>query len=440
MLEEESREFQRSTIMADHAQSPEELPVSENPVRATNQLPLQQMHYSGEINGLQAEMQLDLNYENKLEKAIEAVFTFPLPSKAVVLGVEMQIGDKVVEAELRKRSAAKKEYDDALAHGDSASLAEQEREDVFTMSVGGIQPGEKASVRIKYQQSVDWQNSGGRFRIPLAVAPAFVPGLPVGESRGKGWSPDTDLVPDASRLTPLLTDQVNYSASVDIRLRPGFEAKVSCPSHPVLLSSQELANGEEQHITLENLRPDRDIIVNYQTRERRPTLKADRSTWESPQGNREDFMLLQLTPPLEQQSKDRDVILCLDCSGSMSGAGIEGLKKVVEKSLERFLDEHAGSNIRVGIVAFSNDSRTLVPLSPIGEAHRSAIAELRASGGTEAGKALDHCMKQFGEGVVEENGQYSWFQMVKRTVEISVPLRECGFIRWALGLQSVMNF
>ena len=358
-------------------------------------LPLEKMHYQGRIEGLQADLTLDLQYANKLEKPVEAIFTFPLPSQALVLGVEMKIGERIVEAELKKRAQAEREYDSAVADGHSAALAEQERSDIFTMSVGGIQPGEQASVKIKYQQPVDWQNSGGRFRLPLVVAPAFIPGAPVNVRDRRGWSPDTDAVPDASRLTPRLADQVNYSASMDIKLTPGFAAKIACPSHPLLLGSQELDAGGSAELHLENVRADRDVVVTYQTESRVPTLKVDRSAWTNSCSQREEYMLLQLAPALEQKPRPRDVIFCLDCSGSMEGAGIEGLKRVMEKTIDQLIEDSKKTEVRVGIVKFSNNATRLANLSPVSEKHKQTLEQLEADGGTEAGPALDYCMKQF---------------------------------------------
>ena len=67
---------------------------------------------------------------------------------------------------------------------------------------GGVEPGEKISVHVRYHHPVDWQNGGGRLTVPLVVAPHFVHGDPLAVSKGRGFSPDTDQVPDASLITP----------------------------------------------------------------------------------------------------------------------------------------------------------------------------------------------------------------------------------------------
>ncbi len=74
---------------------------------------------------------------------------FPLPDRAAVTGMTMTADDRVVEAELQERGQARQAYDQAIAAGQRASIAEEERPDVFTMRVGNILPGERVSVALR---------------------------------------------------------------------------------------------------------------------------------------------------------------------------------------------------------------------------------------------------------------------------------------------------
>lgn len=231
------------------------------------------------------------------------------------------------------------------------------------------------------------QASGGRLRIPLVVAPRFIPGTPVGK-QGGGWSPDTDLVPDASRITPTVATEVGYTASVEIDLAPGFPAKVESPTHGELLAPFNLPEGGSRTIRLERLRPDRDVILTYATVAVLPTVRADRTSFRSPTGGVEEFLLLQFTPGAGQEpTTPLDVVLCLDRSGSMAGPKIEGLRVVARKVLDRLAGTHRP--VHVGIVAFNDRPTVLVPLSLIGEQHRTAIGNVQDDGGTQLGAALD---------------------------------------------------
>ena len=79
---------------------------------------------------------------------LEATYIFPLPDRAAVTALRMTADDRVVEARAA-RSAARRgqEYDQAIAAGQRAAIAEEERPDVFTMRVGNILPGERVTRR-----------------------------------------------------------------------------------------------------------------------------------------------------------------------------------------------------------------------------------------------------------------------------------------------------
>jgi Ca-activated chloride channel family protein len=55
--------------------------------------------------------------------------------------MRMTAADRTVVAELKERSAARQAADQAISAGQRASIAEEERPDVFTMRVGNILPG-----------------------------------------------------------------------------------------------------------------------------------------------------------------------------------------------------------------------------------------------------------------------------------------------------------
>jgi len=74
---------------------------------------------------------------------------------------------------------------------------------VFTMRVGNLLAGERVTVRLVMTGPLPWDEGEATFRFPLVVAPRYIPGAPLeGEPVGSGTEPDTDAVPDASRITP----------------------------------------------------------------------------------------------------------------------------------------------------------------------------------------------------------------------------------------------
>ena len=375
-------------------------------------IPLRSMAFYAKITGLQQEVVVTQAYGNALDHPVEAVYVFPLPSEAAVLGVEMQIGARRIVSELRRREDAAREYGQARDAGHHAALLEQERPNIFTMSVAGIEPGEAISVTVRYLAPIAWQDGGGRLSIPLVVAPRFIPGAPADKPQGAGWAPDTDVVPDASRITPKIAEQVPYVASAEIALDAGFPCHVESYSHGAMFAACDLASGEARVFKLENLRPDRDIIIAYKTASPLPTVKVDAAAFSPADGSAaEQFILLQLTAGAGQESADPlDVVFLLDGSGSMNGPKMVGLKRVVDKALDRLAA--FSRTVRVAVASFGNndirdceDTIVHVGLSTIGEAHRKAVKELQARGGTYAGAALTKVMGLFEKkGLLERVG------------------------------------
>eukprot|EP00972_Heterocapsa_arctica_P000874 122065-Heterocapsa_arctica.AAC.1 len=60
--------------------------------------------------------------------------------------MQMQIGSRRITGVIRQRADAKEEFEKAQSAGQQASLLDQERPNVFTMSLANILPGETTRV------------------------------------------------------------------------------------------------------------------------------------------------------------------------------------------------------------------------------------------------------------------------------------------------------
>lgn len=347
----------------------------------TPSLPLEHIKYRSTVNATFARVKCIQQFKNDAQNPVEAVYVFPMPDEATVIGCTMQIGKRKVEAELKKRAEAKKEYDEAVAAGHHASLLEQERPNIFTMNVGGIEPDEKINVEVDYVQRVPWQAGGGRFSIPLVVAPQFIPGQPTGR-QASGWSPDTDEVPDASRITPVVAKEgVSYNADISVMFSPGFRCRISSPSHGSIITEQEVKKADTIELKTGDIRTDRDFVLIYKSLSKIPEVATHLGNF-----NGESFMLASIIPPGDMAPVDSDIVLVLDCSGSMSGAKIDGLKVIAKKVVNNLKKQNISH--RLGIVPFDDRPWPEHSISEINESTEKFIDGLEARGGTCLGYAL----------------------------------------------------
>src|SRR5206468_9480717 len=120
------------------------------------------------------------------------------------------IGDRIVVGEIKSRQKARETYEQARANGQKAALMEQERPNIFTNSVANIGPRESVVVQIEYQEPVRQSGSEFSLRVPLVVAPRYMPApiLQTVDLRagGQGWGRTSDPVPDRDRISPPVLD------------------------------------------------------------------------------------------------------------------------------------------------------------------------------------------------------------------------------------------
>ncbi|MFD1373056.1 VIT domain-containing protein [Actinoplanes sichuanensis] len=277
-------------------------------------LPLDRLDVRASISGLLVRTELTTEFVNAHDTALEATYVFPLPDRAAVTGMTMTAADRVVTAELHERGAARERYDQAIAAGQRASIAEEERPDVFTMRVGNILPGERVTVQLRLVGPLPYEDGAATFRFPLVVAPRYVPGLPLpGPSAGDGQQQDTDAVPDASRISPpvLLPGFPNpLRLSIGVDVDPaGLElGEVRSSLHTVTEQGGTLriAPGE---------RADRDFVLRlaYAAGAESAVAVPDDD------GEQGTYQLVVLPPEPAAAPRPKDVVLLLDRSGSMGG-------------------------------------------------------------------------------------------------------------------------
>ena len=138
---------------------------------------------------------------------MEASVVFPLPHDSAVDGMTMTVGEREIHAVIKERDEARKIYEQARNTGHTAALLDQERPNIFTQSVTNIPPSGKVLIKLSVIELLKYEAGVYEFAFPLVVGPRYIPGNPTGAG-DHGTMPDTDQVPDASRISPPVTASI----------------------------------------------------------------------------------------------------------------------------------------------------------------------------------------------------------------------------------------
>jgi Ca-activated chloride channel family protein len=343
------------------------------------------------VSGLVARTHVTQTFRNPSDEWFEGVYVFPLPESSAVDRMRIRIGERVIEGEIRERGAAKKRYEAARDSGRRAALLEQERPNIFTSSVANIGPQEDVVVEIEYQQTLRYDAGTFSLRFPMTVGVRYIPGAPLAERSGGGWSPDTVRVADASRITPPVLHPSKgpiNPVSIRVELDAGMPlSRVDSPTHRVRLGKDgarrdvvELDDG----VTPAN----RDFELVWT-----PAVQAaPRAAWFAERRGDRTYGLLMILPPPDagrERRIPRESIYVIDTSGSMNGTSITQAKEALEFAIDGLAPED-----RFNIIEFNSYAKALFrearPATRENRAEaRGWVGGLRAQGGTEMALALD---------------------------------------------------
>lgn len=345
---------------------------------------------SVDVSGPVARTRVTQHFRNPSSVHVEAVYVFPLPPGAAVDTLKMVVGTRIIIGEIKERQAAKVRYEEAKAAGQKAGLIEQERPNIFTSSVANIGPKETVVIQIEYQETP--RQTAGEFslRIPLVVAPRYVPGPVLQtvdfDANGKGWGQVVDPVPDHERLGGPVLDP-RKSAPVNpvtlaVRLDPGFPlGAVTSNTHKVHVKAE---GASATWITLDDgaVPADRDFELVWTAAPGHvPTVGLFR---ELVAGS--DYVLAYVMPPAATGTLDqrpREIVFVIDNSGSMGGESMDQAKASLIYALGRLAPTD-----RFNVIRFDDTMERLFEDTVPAVRDRISqaiafVAALEASGGTE---------------------------------------------------------
>lgn len=361
------------------------------------EFPLRHTDVQAEISGFLARAVVEQRYSNPFERTIEAVYVFPLPSLAAVNDFVMEVGGRRIVGVVRPRAEAERIYREARARGQTASLLTQERPNIFTQSVANIEPGGEVKIRITYFERLAYEHGEYAWVFPMVVGPRYIPGNPTGgallasndssvvpPADGGGWAPNTDVVPDASRITPPVLKpgrRSGHDIGLTVTLDAGLPiSRIHSVAHQVEIERPS-ASRYLVHLSKGDSIPNRDFVLRWSV--------AGAETQFGVLTHRDrtgGYLTLAMQPtlaPADEQVMPREITFIMDVSGSMMGTPIGMSKDLVERTLDRLRPSD-----RFNIVYFASGNAQLWESArPRTEenvrAAKQFLENLSAGGGTE---------------------------------------------------------
>ena len=296
---------------------------------------------------------------------------------------------------MRERNEARQLAEEKKAAGFRTALVESERENLFTLSLGNVQPGDIVMIQLKYFQTLRSLAGMPSIEVPFCPGIRYIPGKPLFRSnRGKGIVDDTDRVPDASRITPVRIDAEHPDAAF-IDVRGTLDGKfidptaVTSPSHPIIVQR----TGEEVRVTLADKSdvPDRDFVLRWSEKEVETVAPR---VWMREKGS-ETYALMEIRAPkvAPAERSSVDFYFLVDRSGSMAGIKWKKAAQALQSCVKVL-----GPNDRAMVTFFETQFQDYAELPlPIPEiledkAFRN-LKHLGTGGGTELYGALEHVLE-----------------------------------------------
>ena len=335
---------------------PRSHPMS-HPPRSYTPLEVSYHHVTVKIDGQFATTSVDQEFYNPNNQRLEGTYLFPIPRGAQIDKFTMDIGGKMVEAELLPAAKARQIYEDIVRKLKDPALLEYADRDVFKVRIFPIEPRSKKRIKLSYTEVLKSDAGLVNYNYPLNT--------------------------EKFSAAPVKNVSIKVELTSDRPLK-----SIYSPSHTVEIKrhgSQRATVGFEEN----DVKPDTDFALYFAPE--KDELGVNLLTYKS--GSDDGYFLLLASPGMDTKEKrvvPKDVVFALDTSGSMTGKKLDQAKKALQ-----FCVENLNDNDRFEIVRFSTEVEPLFDKLVEANARNRDQAEqfikkLKPMGGT----AIDDALKK----------------------------------------------
>ena len=270
---------------------------------------------SGDLRGLLFEARVEQRFGNPSDTNVEVVYSFPLPWGAVLLGVDVVLGDKHLSGAVVEKKRAEARYEEALSEGHAAIMLEKNHDHSYSLNLGNLAAREHCTVTLRYAQTLQFEQRGLRLLIPTVIAPRY------GDAQHDGG-----LLPHQVPSHSLLAE---HPFALELRLHGELaQARVASPSHPVGVAHGKAEAGAVLTVSLARQASlDRDFVLVVDQLAHDSVAVAARDSV-APGAV---AILASFCPRIAVQGRACTAVkILVDCSGSMAGDSINAAKRALQ--------------------------------------------------------------------------------------------------------------
>ena len=350
-------------------------------------LPLKDVSVEAKVRGYVLGLESTLKYANESSEPAEVVFRFPLEQSHAVVGLTAIIDGRKIKAQLKEKEEARADYDDALASGQSAALAEEKSGDVFSISLGNLPAGKEAEIHLKLVGELGIDAEGSvRFSLPSSLKPRYSPAGSSDPLAGVGGGAQVQVEQLTScvqhfQLTVLNAEEV---------------AEVTSPTHTITATR----NSDEDKIGVvlagsEPLVGDLVILIKHK-QPHTPTALVEGGSSDREGIMKAPAVMINFFPEFDNIDAACEFIFLVDRSGSMSGGFINSARETLILFLKS-LPEGCNFNI----IGFGSRYEKLFPAVSVPYTQETLdkatqhAREMQANlGGTELLQPLEYIFRE----------------------------------------------
>ena len=309
-------------------------------------LPLKSVSVEARVGGFVLGLSSTLTYSNDSSDPVEVLFRFPLEKSHAVVGLTALIDGRKIKADVREKEEARAQYDDAIASGLSAALAEEKSGDVFSVALGNLPPGKEAQIQLQLVGELSIDAEGGvRFSLPSTLKPRYTP---VGS---------TDPLAPVSAVEGQQVESGSVSAVSWFHMTvEGAEgvAEVTSPTHSITVIPKVDVDQLEVSLSKEKALGSDLVILLKMKEPHTPKALVEGGVEKKGEFMSNPAVMLNFFPNFANVEAACEFVFVVDRSGSMRGAYIRSARETLVLFLKS-LPEGSYFNI----VGFGSSYKTL---------------------------------------------------------------------------------